>query len=152
MLPPLQTIIRTANGPDAGPDRTVPIRLATKINALGLLQISCVSTDPLTPQSWPLEFNLRPHQESPSAALVTRAAAPIEPNATTEVRQAARDQIIRGFTRPPAKSDRLTANAILKNLERVVGLPRHEWNVALLRDFWAPLNERMTGRKLSVEH
>ena len=24
MLPPLQTIIRTANGPDAGPDRTVP--------------------------------------------------------------------------------------------------------------------------------
>jgi len=56
------------------------------------------------------------------------------------------------FTRPPAKSDRLTANAILKSLERILGLPRHEWNVALLRNLWVSLNERITGRKLSVEH
>ena len=66
LLPPLQTIIRTANGPDAGSDRTVPVRLAAKMNALGLLQISCVSMDPLTPQSWPLEFNLRPHEHGRS--------------------------------------------------------------------------------------
>ena len=63
-LPPLQTIIRTGGGPDVGPDRTVPVRLAAKMNALGLLQISCVSTDPLTPRSWPLEFNLRPHEHN----------------------------------------------------------------------------------------
>ena len=50
------------------------------------------------------------------------------------------------------KSDRLTANAILKNLERILGLPRHEWNAALLRNLWPVLNERTTGRKLSVEH
>ena len=152
MLPPLQTIIRTANGPDAGPDRTVPVRLAAKMNALGLLQISCVSTDPLTPQSWPLEFNLRPHEHGSAAAPDTPASAPVEPNATTEAQQAARDQITTTFTRPPAKSDRLTANAILKHLERIIGLPRHEWNAALLRNLWPALNERTTGRKLSVEH
>ena len=152
MLPPLQTIIRTANGPDAGPDRTVPVRLAAKINALGLLQISCVSTDPLTPQSWPLEFNLRPHERGSAATRNTPPSAPVEPNATTEAQQAARRQITTTFTRPPAKSDRLTANAILKHLERTIGLPRHEWNAALLRNLWPALNERTTGRKLSVEH
>ena len=52
------------NGPDAGLDRTVSVRLAAKMNALGLLQISCVSMDPLIQQAWPLEFNLRPPRAS----------------------------------------------------------------------------------------
>ena len=149
VLPPLQTIIRTDNGPDAGLDRTVSVRLAAKMNALGLLQISCVSMDPLTPQAWPLEFNLRPHELRTAAA---RGAAAIEPNATTEAQRAARDHITTRFTRLPAKSDRVTANAILKQLERILGLPRHEWNAALLRNLWPALNERTVGRKLSVEH
>ena len=67
-LPPLETIIRTAHGADGGSDRTVPVRLAAKMNALGLLQISCVGTEPQTPQSWPLEFNLRPHEHGGRAA------------------------------------------------------------------------------------
>ena len=75
VLPPLQTIIRTDNGPDAGLDRTVSVRLAAKMNALGLLQISCVSMDPLTPQAWPLEFNLRPHELRTAAARGTRLGA-----------------------------------------------------------------------------
>jgi molecular chaperone DnaK (HSP70) len=151
-LPPLQTIVRTANVSAAGSDRTVPVRLNAKMNALGLLQISCVSIDPLIPQSWPLEFNLRPHEQDGAAARGRPASAPVEPNATTEALHAARNHITTIFTRPPAKSDRLTANAILKNLERMLGLPRHEWNAASLRYLWVALNERTNGRKLSVEH
>jgi molecular chaperone DnaK (HSP70) len=152
MLPPLQTIIRTAHGADAVPDRTVPIRLAAKLNALGLLQIFCVGTDPRTPQSWPLEFNLRPHERDSAATQGTPPPAPVAPNATTEAQRAARDHVATIFTRPQPKSDRLTANAILKHLERIIGLPRHEWNAALLRSLWPALNERTMGRKLSVEH
>ena len=152
MLPPLETIIRKAHGADVGPDRTAPVRLAAKMNALGLLQISCVGTDPQTPQSWPLEFNLRPHEHGGAAARGTPAPAPVAPNATTEAQQAARDHIAIIFTRPPPKSDRLTANAVLKSMERLIGLPRHEWNAALLRNLWPSLIERIMGRKLSVEH
>jgi molecular chaperone DnaK (HSP70) len=151
MLPPLQTIIRTARGADAGPGRTTPIRLAAKLNALGLLQISCVGTDPRAPQSWPLEFNLRPHEPG-NAATRGPPPPPVAPNATTEAQRAARVHIATIFTRPPPKSDRLTANAVLKHLERIIGLPRHEWNAALLRKLWPALNERTMGRKLSVEH
>jgi molecular chaperone DnaK (HSP70) len=152
MLPPLQTIIRTAHGADAGPGRTVPVRLAAKMNALGLLQISCVGTDPQTPQSWPLEFNLRPHEHGGAATRGTPAPAAVAPNAATEAQQAARGHIATIFTRRSPRSDRLTANAILKTLERIVGLPRHEWNAALLRTLWPALNERTMGRKLSAEH
>jgi molecular chaperone DnaK (HSP70) len=152
MLPPLQTIINTGNGPDARPDRTVPVRLAAKMNTLGLLQISCVSTDPLTPQSWPLEFNLRPHECSNGAAGTAPASERSAANATVENQQAARGHIATTFTRPAPKSGRLTANAILKDLERILGLPRHEWNVALLRNLWPVLNNQTIGRKLSVEH
>ncbi len=145
-LPPLHTIIRTATEADGEPVRTVPVRLSAKMNALGLLQLSCVSTDPQMPQSWPLEFNLRPHEQGS-----VPAAAPVAPNATREAQQAAQDCITTVFSRP-AKSDRLTANATLKQLERSLGLTRHKWNAALLRNLWPALNDRMIGRKLSVEH
>ncbi len=84
LLPPLQTIIRTQQGADAKPDRTVPVRLAAKMNVLGLLQISCVGTDLQAPQSWPLEFNLRPHEHGSAAVRGTPATAPVAPNATSE--------------------------------------------------------------------
>jgi len=150
-LPPLQTIIRTADGQD-GSDRSVPVRLAAKMNALGLLQISCVSTDRLIQQSWPLEFNLRSHEQSNAGSGGQPEALPVEPNATTEARQAAHERIANTFSKPAPKSERLTGNSVLKHLERGFGLARHEWNAALLRDLWPSLNERMAGRKCSVDH
>ena len=83
--------------------------------------------------------------------VATPASGPVAPNATTEAQQAARDHIATTFTRPPPKSG-LTANAVLKTMERMIGLPRHEWNAALLRTLWPALNEQTMGRKLSVEH
>ena len=151
MLPPLETIIRTAHGADVGPDRTVRGPSAAKMNALGLLQIACVGTDPQTPQSWPLEFNLRPQEHGRAAARGGPPSEPVAPNAATEAQQAVRDHIAITFTRPPPKSG-LTANAVLKSMERMIGLPRHEWNAALVRSFWPSLNEQIKGRKLSVEH
>jgi molecular chaperone DnaK (HSP70) len=150
-LPPLQAIIPTADR-RAESNRSVPVRLAAKINALGLLQISCVSTDPSIQQSWPLEFNLRPQEQGNVGSGGQPEAPTVEPNATTEARQAARERIANTFSKPTPKSARLTANSALKHLERSFGLARHEWNAALLRDLWPLLNERMAGRKLSVEH
>jgi hypothetical protein len=112
MLPPLQTIIKTVNGPDDAPDRTVPVRLAAEMNALGLLQISCVSTDPLTPQSWPLEFGLRPLEHASAAAHVAPTPAPVAANAATEAQQASRDYITTKFTLPPAKSDSICSTRL----------------------------------------
>jgi hypothetical protein len=155
-LPPLQTIVRTAEPFHRGTDKTVPVLLVAQMNALGLLQISCVSRDPASQQSWPLEFNMRPHDQGSAGVtggVSTReAAVQIEPNATADGLDTARRQIGMVFTHPAAaKTDRVTAGTILKSLERILGSPRSGWNGPLLRALWPALDERLDGRRLSVD-
>jgi hypothetical protein len=57
------------------------------MNALGLLQISCISAAPGSQQSWPLEFNMRLHDEggaSVRARVSREATVQIEPNAAAD--------------------------------------------------------------------
>ena len=154
-LPPLQTIIRTAEPfrPGAG---TVPVHLVARMNELGLLQVSCVSADPAMQQSWPLDFNLRPHEQSGPAtqggAGPREAAAPVEPNAGPEAMATARSLVGKVFARPPGAGEKPTAGALFRNLERILGTPRAGWNALLLRALWPALCERLDGRGLSVDH
>ena len=46
----------------------------------------------------------------------------------------------------------MTAGTILKSLERILGSPRSGWNGPLLRALWPALDERLDGRRLSVDH
>ncbi len=132
----------------------MPVRLAARMNALGLLQISCVSTDPTNRESWPLEFNLRPHDQvgAPAPGPARETAIQIEPNAAVDSLQAAREQIGLAFAVPVGKQQKVTVGTVFKSLERVLGLPRSGWNAALLRALWPALDERLDGRRHSADH
>jgi hypothetical protein len=155
-LPPLQTIVRTAEPNRPGAGGTLPVQLVAKMNALGLLQVSCVSADPAHQQDWPLEFDLRPHDPTAAALAFTggpgEAATPVEPNATADALQAAQKRIGIVFSSAAAPAQKLAPGAIFKSLERILGLPRSGWNGPLLRALWPALADRLEGRKLSVEH
>ncbi|HTW29453.1 MAG TPA: Hsp70 family protein [Acetobacteraceae bacterium] len=144
-LPPLQTLIQAAA---LGDTATVPVHLAASINAIGLLQLACISADPAHPRTWPLEFNLRPHEQAPAGA---PAPEPVPPNATAEALDAASTRIGLVFSRPAGR-ERLTGAAVLKSLERLLGHKRAEWNAALLRALWPALEQRQSGRRLSADH
>jgi hypothetical protein len=148
-LPPLQTIVRTGDASEAG---TVPVRLLAKMNALGLLQVSCVSADPERPQSWPLEFNLRPQEHGGGLPSAARDAGTIEPNATAEQLEAAQKRIGSMLSRPSSPALKIGSGPVFKSLEGVLGQPRGAWNAPLLRALWRPLSERFADRRLSVEH
>ena len=155
-LPPLQTIVRTAESSQRGTNKTVPVRLVARMNALGLLQVSCISAAPASQQSWPLEFNMRPHDQGGAGVLGTRptheAFVQIEPNATADGLDTARREIGLVFAHPAGgKLRKVTASTILKNLERILGSPRSAWNGPLLRALWPALDEQMPGRRLSVD-
>ena len=142
-LPPLQTVVGTDNPSASG--GTLPVRLLAKTNALGLLQVACVSADE---QSWPLEFNLRPQDQGSLA----EAAVPVEPNASTDALAAARKRIQVLFSRVPGGADKPASGPLFKSLERILELPRSSWNGPLLRALWPALADRFDGRRLSVDH
>ncbi len=96
-LPPLETIIKVADSAPGTTTNTLPVTLIASANELGLLQVSCVSADHRIRQSWPLEFNLRPHERDSHSGLrsaaVSEASVHTEPNVTAEALEAARTRI-----------------------------------------------------------
>ena len=148
-LPPLETV---ATAPQAaGGDSTIPVVLNARINELGLLQLSCRSLDAQIPQSWPLEFNLRPQEGAPRRRRrwrPTQAEPDVPPAALAEAEQ----RIGAAFTAPLGKREKLTAPWVIESLEQILGRSKGDWNATLLRDLWTSLAASQNVRALSVEH
>lgn len=151
-LPPLQTVLRLPENTVIGGSQSIPITLTAKLNELGLLQVSCHSADPKLRQEWPLEFNLRPHEQDGTSPGLPDSLVPPEPNATAEAIDAARARIVSVFDQPLNRREKLTAQRVLSSLEGILGLPRAEWNWVLIRALWPSLEMCMDGRRHSVEH
>src|SRR5262249_61062294 len=111
-----------------------PVSLIARITALGLLQISCISAAPGSQQSWPLEFNMRLHDQGGASVRGARqsreATVQVEPNVAADALETARKQIGIAFAQPGSKGKKgkVTAGAILKTLEPILGSPRSGWN------------------------
>ena len=152
-LPPLETVVNiTGSAPGITAD-TLPVTLIASANELGLLQVSCVSANPSIRQCWSLEFNLRPHQQDGQNASKTVAVSVhTKPNVTAQALQAARVRIQHSFNRPSKQREMLTAARLLRNLEQLLGIPKSEWNAALVRALWPALESCMARRKGSADH
>jgi len=155
-LPPLVTIIKAA---DSAPDittNTLPVTLTASANELGLLQVSCVSADNRIRQSWPLEFDLLPQEQDSQSALRSAAGSSVsvhtEPNVSAAALEVARSRIQSLFARSPKQRETLTATRLLRNLEQILGMPKSEWNAALVRALWPALERCMALRKQSADH
>jgi hypothetical protein len=152
-LPPLETVINVTDSAPGTTVNTLPVTLIASANELGLLQVSCVSADPSIRQCWPLEFNLRPHE--PDGQNTYKAiAVPVDtkPNVTALALEAARARIKHLFNRPSKQREMLTATRLLRNLEQILGMPKHEWNAAVVRSLWPALESCMARRKDSADH
>jgi molecular chaperone DnaK (HSP70) len=154
-LPPLETVVKVTDLAP-GTTTTLPVRLIVSANELGLLQISFVSTDPLIRQSWPLEFNLRPHERDGQAdsktVPVPNAPVHAKPNISGQALEAARARIKSSFNSPPNRRDTVTATRLLRTLEQVVGMPKSDWNAGLVRALWPALESCRARRKESPDH
>jgi molecular chaperone DnaK (HSP70) len=151
-LPPLQTTAKFTGARPEG-DR-LPVILTARINELGLLHVACVSADPKLQGTWPLEFDLRSH-ESESERQVDaddHGAGTTDPGVDPARLEAARARVTTLFSRPLDGRDKLTATNLLKSLERILGMPKAEWNYLLIRSLWPALHQSLSCRKESVEH
>jgi molecular chaperone DnaK (HSP70) len=151
-LPPLQTTAKfTGKRPEG--DR-LPVLLTARINELGLLHVACVSADPHLQGTWPLEFNLRPRESESDrqADAEEDGAGGTGPGVDPGRLEAARARITTLFSRPLDGRDKLTATNLLKSLERILGLPKADWNYLLIRSLWPALDQCLSCREESIEH
>ena len=155
-LPPLETVAKVADAAPSERGRTLPVTLSAKVSELGLLQVSCRSADPNIRQSWPLDFNLRPHEEgdrgAPGSPPANRAVAQAEANVAPDVLEAARQRTVSLFAQPLGKRDKLTATRLLQSLEKILGVAKGDWNWVLVRALWSSLEACAPCRRQSVEH
>lgn len=151
-LPPLQTVLKLPENIAIPESQSIPVTLTAKLNELGLLQVSCHSAEAKLRQEWPLEFNLRPHEQDSGASPMETAAPPPEPNAAADAVDAAQTQIVSVFRQRSSRRDKLTAARVLGTLEGILGMPKAEWNWVLIRALWPSLEACMDDRRHSVEH
>jgi molecular chaperone DnaK (HSP70) len=149
-LPRLQATARVTRRPPK--DNRVPVTLTARMNELGLLRVACVSADPAIPESWPLEFDLRPHLVEDEDTESKETTGGIDLGADPAKLDSARQRITTIFSRPLDARDKLTANNLLRSLEKILQLPKAEWNLLLIRALWPALNESFSHREESVEH
>jgi molecular chaperone DnaK (HSP70) len=152
-LPPLETVINVTDSASGTTANTLPVTLIASANELGLLQVSCVSADPSIRQRWPLEFDLRPHEQDGQNTYKAAAfSVDAKPNVTAQSLEAARARIKHLFDRPPKQREMLTATRLLRKLEQLLGIPKSEWNAALVRGLWPALESCMARRNESADH
>jgi molecular chaperone DnaK (HSP70) len=151
-LPTLQATARVTGR--APKDNRLPVTLTARMNELGLLRVACVSADPAIHESWPLEFNLRPHQveDEEQIGAGDSTVNTVDLGVDPAKLDAAQRRIATLFSRPLDTRDKLTANNLLKSLEKLLGMPKADWNLTLIRSLWAVLNECFLCREKSVEH
>lgn len=137
LMPSLQTVIPAGRKGES----QVPVVLSSRLNSLGLLQVDCVSAE----KRWPLEFQLR---EGPGGAAPLVVTPGVEPAALEQ----ARARIGSLFRAPWNKRDPLTPARLVSSLEKLLGLPKQDWNAALLRALWPALQARFHDREHSYEH
>jgi len=154
-LPLLQTIALLPPGTPPPEDGYIDVHLEASYNSIGIFQIACTSVRRFGDSQlrFDLEFNLRSTTNTlPEGSIGNNATAPFSPPdhcVSTESLQNV-STFLDDLYRSPQKSEQ--AGALLKELERLTGLSRKEWNTALLRELWVLLVTSLTKRSISTGH
>jgi molecular chaperone DnaK (HSP70) len=148
-LPALQTLARLAPGIAAPEAKRVPVKLAVRMTEAGLLELECVSTAPGIQQAWPLVFNLRGADE---ASAIHAAEGTASPGASLAAVAQAQDRMVSLFSTRIDPRDPLSAARLLKSLEAILGMPKADWNLFLIRTLWTTLLRCFPCRINSLEH
>ena len=146
-LPPLATIAR-----HEGADR-IPVQLSARLNNIGLLQLQCIARDD-PDQHWPLEFNLKgeSHPRALTADDVTEEKTAASPTVSESDLEKARNRLESLFEAELDPREKLTANRVTSSLEKILGLPKQQWDAVLLRKLWDTHADCFGSCYHSVEH
>jgi hypothetical protein len=149
-LPTLQTTIildderfnpRTASG------HAIRVQLEARLTELGGLQLALVNSE--SGRSWELAFNLR---KPVVADLAAEPVTPESPGVKAGAIETAEARCALFFGKKQSLDPAHKVNALVRDLERILGQERHRWNLALLRALWPAIHPGITRRGRSLAH
>ena len=153
-LPPLLTIAEIPSTIKGENLEQIPVELSSKLNALGLVEVECVSKDPGLRLSWPLEFDLRGDRPAITDGKATTGGQTTKKSfgVSKDRFDRASKRLVSLFEKKAKDRDQLTPTQGFKSLEEDLGLPKQQWNGALVRGMWTTLESTFVNRSTSVEH
>ena len=149
-LPTLQTTIMLDDerfNPRTAAEQTLSVQLEARLTELGGLQLALVNS--ASGRSWELEFNLR----KPVVAQAVAEPGKLEaPGVKAEAIQAAEAHCALFFGKKQSLDPAHKVNALVRDLEKILGQERHRWSLPLLRMLWPAIHPGITRRGRSLGH
>lgn len=145
-LPPIRTVLRYGR---KGLAQRIPVQLAVHLTEVGTLELWCESQQ--SNHRWQLRFDVRQPLE---AQLTERAAEDDTPVVTTLAPEtvAKAQSLLRKTFQPGEERKQFPPEALRKNLEETLDLPKEDWPLPLLRTLADTFLEVGEQRKLSADY
>jgi hypothetical protein len=142
-LPPIRTVLRYGKKDQA---RRIPVRLAVRLTAIGILELWCHSQQ--TVHRWQLQFDVRSRQEG---EVSDKAVLPTGETVDAAVAEAAQARM-RAVYEKSGEAAAVPPEQLIKELVSLVELPKERWSATLIRKFADTLLECEAGRGGSPQH
>jgi molecular chaperone DnaK (HSP70) len=135
-----------------GTEGRIPIQLRVRLSETGLCEIECVPLveEPQAgvPTTWRFEFGVRHQEKEREAERDDDEDSKVPP----AVIQRCIEAIDAHFGKRRDEASTGSPKALLKDIEKLVGLDRKEWPLYFMRSLWAPLFRGISRRSRSLEH
>jgi len=146
-LPPIRTVLRYGR---KGLAQRIPVQLAVHLTAVGTLELWCESQQ--TNHRWQLRFDVRQPLEAQLTDTPNADDAPVVATIAPTAVANAQAIIRKTFHASGEERKRYPSEALRKNLEETLDLPKEDWPLPLLRTLADTFLEVGDQRKLSADH
>lgn len=145
-LPPIRTVLRYGR---KGLAQRIPVQLGVHLTAIGTLELWCESQQ--SNHRWQLRFDVRQPLEAQLTEVAAGDDAPVVTTLAPET-VAKAQELIRKTFQPGEERKQFPPEALRKNLEETLDLPKEEWPLPLLRTLADTFLEVGEQRKVSAEY
>ncbi len=146
-LPPIRTVLRYGR---KGLAQRIPVQLAVHLTAVGTLELWCESQQ--SNHRWQLRFDVRQPLEAQLTDVPAADDTPVTATIAPETVANAQAIIRKTFHQSREERKRYPSEALRKNLEESLDLPKEDWSLPLLRTVADTFLEIGDQRKLSADH
>ncbi|MDB5173697.1 MAG: Chaperone protein DnaK, partial [Phycisphaerales bacterium] len=143
-LPPIRTVLQSGKKSAA---QSVPVRLHAKLTEIGTLDIWCAEAK--GDRQWRLQFDVRAATRADAAR--HEAVGEAEGVLDEQMLAACRQRISAAFGKAPSGAAE-RPESLVKKLEEITEIGRHDWPSTLLRGMWEGLMEVEASRRISDVH